>query len=102
MFYGGYLLIPPTPRDSQCMEAVFPDERCGIKVFPYGVNFYAVECQGVPAKKCFPLFYDPEPDGRGQIPKETDINFFRSVTEQVALFRFRYLFFCDDADVDIG
>ena len=64
------------------MEAVLPDERGGIKVFPNGVNFYAVVCQRIPAKECFSLFYDPKPDGRGQIPEETDVNFFRSITDR--------------------
>ena len=53
-----HILKPP--RDSQCMEALLPDERGSIEIFPDGVNFYAVECQGIPAETRFSLFYDPE------------------------------------------
>ena len=98
----GIFHILDSPRDSQCMKAVLPDERGGIEVFTNGVNFYAVVCQGIPAKKCFSFFYDTEPDGGGQIPEETDVNLFRSITDQVALFRFRYISLRDDAEVDIG
>ena len=84
------------------MEAVLPDERGGIEVFPNGVNFYAVECQGIPAKKCFSLFYDTEPDGRGRSRKRLTSIFSDPVTEQVTLFRFRYISLRDETEVDIG
>ena len=61
-----------------------------------------MEGERIPAEKDDPFFYYPEPDGQGQPGKEADIDFCRSITEKIDLFRFGCPCFREEAEIDVG
>ena len=60
-----------------------------------------MEGERIPAENDDPFFYYPEPYGQGQIGKEADIDFCRSITEKIDLFRFGCSCFNEETEIDV-